>query len=325
MFFHHRIMAFFLILGFSASGLSRVVDKTIVSINNDIILESDIEAFQKKLQSKSFLELFGGIDPKTLRDKNAALQLLVEEKIVDQQVKRLDLQANEQEVDAQIKSILKRNGITQDQLQDRLKQLGTSLSEYKQGIRRQIERRNLIDREIKPSLEVSEEQLRHFYLRQAQGDGQDLQYHIAHILFSKEKSGLANAEKRATSVFADLQKNPDGFENTAKEFSDDSASAASGGDLGFLALSTLSPELKQAVPKLALGAISKPVKTSGGYHILKVLESRASDFSSLPKEKKEAIRNQMINSEVEKKMLLWLERKKAEAHIVRLGDGNESK
>jgi len=308
---------------FSAYPIAaKTVDKTVVSINNDIILESDIDSFQKKLQSKSFQELFGGVDASSLKDRKSVLQLLVEEKIVDQQVKRLDLSANDQEVDAQIRTILKRNGISQDQLNERLKQLGTNMTDYKAGIRRQIERRNLIDREIKPSLEVSDEQLRHFYLRQAQGDSNDMQYHIAHILFSKDRGGLSAAEKRSDEVYRKLQKSPETFEAAANEFSDDSSTSASGGDLGFLTLSSLSKELKQVIPKTAIGAISKPIKTSAGFHIIKVLETRASDFSSLPKEKKEAIRNQMINSEVEKKMVLWLERKKAEAHIVRLGDSN---
>jgi len=294
--------------------LGKTIDKTVVSINNDIILESDIERFQKKLQSKSFQELFGGVDPKALKDKNTVLQLLVEETIVDQQVKRLELQAGEQEVEAQTRTITKRNGISMAQLSDRLRQLGTTMEEYKSGIRRQIERRNLIDREIKPSLEVTDEQLRHFYMRQ--GPGRDTQYHLAHIF-------VAKADK-AKKLYSLLQENPGSFEQLAKESSEDASSAPAGGDLGFLGVSSLSAELKKAVLHLKEGSFSPPIKTGPGYHIVKLLETRNSDFSALGKDQKEALRGQMINSEVEKKMLLWLERKKAEAHIVRMGIPNET-
>ncbi|MFM8268594.1 MAG: peptidylprolyl isomerase [Pseudomonadota bacterium] len=299
------------------SGLwSRTLDKTVVSVNSDIILESDIDRFQKKLQSKAFQELFGGVDPSAVKDKNIALQLLVEETIVDQQVKRLELKASDQEVEAQIRTIIKRNGISESQLAERLKQLGTTMSEYKDGLRRQIERRNLIDREIKPSMEVTDEQLRHFYLRQNQGSGKDLQYHLAHI--------LVGSSQKAAKLYQSLRGTPEKFEEVAKSSSEDSGTAATGGDLGFLSLSSLSTELKSVVTKLPVGAVSSPVKTSGGYHLLKLLETRASDFATLSKEKKEALRGQMINSEVEKKMVLWLERKKAEAHIVRMGDKHAS-
>jgi parvulin-like peptidyl-prolyl isomerase len=288
-----------------------------VSINNDVILESDIDRFQKKLQSKSFQELFGGVDPAATKDRNNVLQLLIEETLVDQQVKRLELQANDQEVDAQIRTILRRNGITESQLNERLKQLGTTLSDDRVGIKRQIERRNLIDREIKPSLEVTEEQLRHFYQRQASGDGKDVQYHLAHI--------VSNSKEKADTLYQTIQNEPGSFSAVAKESSEDSSTASAGGDLGFLSLSSLSKELKRVVTKLSPGAISSPIKTSAGYHILKLIETRTSDFATLPKEKKEAIRNQMVNSEVEKKMMLWLERKKTEAHIVRTSGAQDGK
>jgi len=308
----YRFFASFLVI-FSSSLFSKVVDKTIVSINNDIILESDVERFQKKLKSRAFQELFGGVDSSMLNDRSAVLQLLVEEKLVDQYVKKLELQASDEEVDAQIRSITKRNGITPAQLKERLKQLGTTLPEYRDGLRRQIERRGLIDREIKPSLEVTEDQLRHFYLKQSGGGSQDSQYHLAHIL-------VANSAK-AVALYKELKDAPEKFEATAKASSEDSSTADKGGDLGFLSLSSLSKELKRVVPGLSVGTVSKPVKTSAGYHLLKVLGTRSNDFAGLSKERKEALRNQLVNSEVENKMLLWLERKKSEAHIVRMEGG----
>jgi len=298
-------------MGTALPGLAqaKTIDRTIIAINNDIILESDIARFQKKLQSKGFQDLFGGIDPKALKDRSAVLQLLIEETLVDQQVKRLELQATEQEVEAQIKTITKRNGISPGQLQERLKQLGTTMDDYRAGIKRQIERRNLIDREIKPSLEVTDEQLRHFYLRQGAGSGKDSQYRISHI--------LCGDQSKAATLYEMLKGNPDQFASVAKESSEDSATAENGGDLGFLSLSSLSTELKKVVPKLSIGTVSKPVKTPAGYHLLRVLDVKSNDFATIPKEQKDALRNQMINSEVEKKMLLWLERKKSEAHIVK--------
>jgi parvulin-like peptidyl-prolyl isomerase len=297
----------FLLLLVSSYAWPKTIDRTIISINNDIILESDISRFQKKLQSKAFQDLFGGIDPGALKDRNSVLQLLVEETLVDQQVKRLELQASDQEVEAQIRTIIKRNGISIGQLQERLKQLGTTMEDYRSGIKRQIERRNLIDREIKPSLEVTEEQLRHFYIRQSAG--KDTQYKLAHI--------LCKDQSKAETLYKNLKGAPEQFAQVAKESSEDSATAENGGDLGFLTLSSLSNELKRVVPKLPLGTVSKPVKTPAGYHLLRVLDTRSSDFASLSREQKEGLRNQMVNSEVEKKMLLWLERKKSEAHIVK--------
>lgn len=298
-----------------AARAAKIIDRTVVTVNDDVILESDIDKFVKKGRSKSFQELFGGLDDKTLSDRNKVLQLLIEEKLIDQQVKKLDIQASPAEIDGQIKAICKRNNITQNQLAERLKQLGTSMDDYRQGLRRQLERKNLVEREIKPSLEVSDEQLRHFYQRNAKADSGDMQYKIAHILIeNKEKGGMSAAE-RAKKVYAEVSKDSGNFDKYVKEYSDDTTTSDQGGVLGFFGLSSLAREFRSVVPKTPAGQVTQPIKTKAGYHIVKVLEARSGDFASLSKEQKEALRNQMVGSELEKKMAMWLERRKNEAHI----------
>lgn len=323
------LLAVFLFFPTPASA-KRLINRGIITVNDEIILESDVEKFRKKLDSKSYQELFGGVDPKVLQNKDAVLQLIVEEKIINQQVKKLDLQANDQEVDGQIRSILKRYGITQKQLEERLKQLNTTISDYRDVIRRQIERKNLIEREIRPSLEVSDEQLRHFFLRTARPSESDLQYKIAHILIDNKPKGGMSASERSKKVYEEVSKHPEQFDAYVKDYSDDSGSVNAGGVLGFFSASSLAKEFRSVVPKTEVGKVTAPIKTSVGYHIVKVLETRSDDFASLPKEKKEALRNQFIAEEMEKRMALWLERKKGEAYIHKAteksnGDQSQSK
>ncbi len=303
-----------------AEAAKRVLDKSVVTVNDEVILQSDVDAFQKKIKSKSFQELFGGIDEKTANDPNKVLQLLVEEKIINQQVKKLELTASEQEVDGQIRAITKRNGISEAQLTERLKQLGTTMPQYKDGIRRQIERRNLVEREIRPNLETSDDQLRHYYLRNGKPEDSETQYKVGQILIdAKPKAGVAAAE-RAKTVWKDLSKKPEDFEAFAKDYSDDSSTATTGGVLGYFTTSQLAKEFRDQVKKTPVGQVTEPIKTGAGFHILKVLESRAGDFATLTKERKEALRNQMTSEELEKRMGMWLERKKRESFIRRTDD-----
>jgi parvulin-like peptidyl-prolyl isomerase len=299
----------------------KLIDKSVMNVNDDIILESDIDKFQQKIKSKSFQEFFGGIDEKTAKDRNAVLALLVEEKIINQQVKKLDLGASDQEIDGQIRVILKRNNITQQQLNERLKMLGTGLAEYRDGIKRQIERRNLVEREIKPTLEVSDEQLRHFYQRNAKAEDSQVQYNIAHILIEDKPKGGISAEDRAKKIWKELSENPKNFETFVKDYSDDNTNSAAGGALGYFSAGSLNKEFREVVPKTPVGEITAPIKTSAGYHIVKVLGTQKGDFNSLPKERKDALRNQLISEELEKRMGMWLERKKSEAYIRKSGSG----
>ncbi len=293
-----------------------VLDRSVVTVNDDIILDSDIEGFRAKAKSKNFQELFGGLDPKKLESRDAVLQLLIEEKLIDQQVKKLELTASEQEVERHIRTILERNQITQNQLKSRLKDLNTSFQEYQEGIRRQLERRNLVEREIKPMMEVSDEELRHFMMRNGES-ASGHRYQLAHILITTPG---APGMKRAEKVLAEAQAKPEEFAELAKNTSDDAATAENGGDLGLLSTDAMSKDFLEAAKKTGPGKVyGKVVKSPGGLHIVKVNKSEALSFTDLPEDRKTELRNQLMSQELEKKMTLWLERKRNEAHIVQSG------
>lgn len=303
-----------LVVAAPVSRGGRILDRSIAIINDEIVLESDLKKFQFRLQSKNAQELFGGVDPKLLRDPGAVLELLIEEKLINQQVKKLDLQATDPEVDGQIRAIQNRNGISAAQLTERLKQLATTMAEYREGIKRQLERHNLVEREIKPSLDASEEQLRRFYLGLARGEDREVQYKIAHILIAA--GGGQSGEQRAKRVWEEVSKAPNRFESFVKEYSDDSSQPQ--GLLGFFSASSLTKEFQEIVPNTPVGKITIPIRTSAGYHIVRVLETRTGDFANLSKEKKDALKHQMVAEEIEKRMASWLEKKKREAFIKRL-------
>lgn len=296
------------------TGKRKTINKVIASVNDDIILQSDLTEFKNRIKAKGYQELFGALDPKKVKDDTAILDLLIEEKIINQQIKKNDIAATDMEVDGQIRAIQKRNGISQAQLSEQLSRLGTSIGLYKEGIRRQIERRNLIEREIKPTIEASDDQLKVFYQKHSKGGEKELQYKIAHILV-ESKSNKDKPLDRAETIYAEVKKAPQDFDKLAKEYSDDSSTSETGGVLGTFSPSSLAKEFKDVVPKLGAGNISKPVKTAAGYHIVKVIEVKAGDFNNLPKEKKEALRNEMLTEEVDNKMNLWLERKKGESIV----------
>lgn len=68
------------------------------------------------------------------------------------------------------------------------------------------------------------------------------------------------------------------FEDMARINSED-ASSAKGGDLGWINPGDTVPEFEQAMAKLAVGEISRPVRTPFGWHLLKVEERRQQDIS----------------------------------------------
>jgi peptidylprolyl isomerase len=103
------------------------------------------------------------------------------------------------------------------------------------------------------------------------------EYQVAQIFVAapedNEKAAAA-AQKRINELAARVQKAPAEFSRLARENSDNKEAAAKGGDLGWLAEDRLVPELKAVVVKLAKGETSAPVKASGGWHLLRLIERK---------------------------------------------------
>ena len=77
------------------------------------------------------------------------------------------------------------------------------------------------------------------------------------------------------------------FEALAKEFSKDPGSAAKGGDLGWVSKGMMVPEFESALYKLNKGAISASVKSSFGYHIIKLSDVKSEAIASFEDKKSE--------------------------------------
>jgi peptidyl-prolyl cis-trans isomerase SurA len=99
----------------------------------------------------------------------------------------------------------------------------------------------------------------------------------SHILVSFRPSSvdLKQAELLADSIY-NLILNGTNFVNLVAQFSDDENSVDSEGDIGWFASDELFPEFRQVVADLQPGEFSKPVLSRFGYHILKVLDKKAS-------------------------------------------------
>jgi len=99
---------------------------------------------------------------------------------------------------------------------------------------------------------------------------------VSHILVSVDAAAGAEAKQkaraRAEEIYKPLQKNPAGFAEAAKKHSQDTGSAARGGDLGRISRGTMkdAPEFEEAAFKLKPGEISPPVETKHGYHIIQL-------------------------------------------------------
>jgi hypothetical protein len=102
-------------------------------------------------------------------------------------------------------------------------------------------------------------------------------YNISHILL--------NSEETALSIYADIKNNSKDFSKAAREFSYDTGSKETGGNLGWNFLSNFVPEFSDNVLKIKKGQITEPFKTKFGWHIAKLNDIQLNmELGSLEKE-----------------------------------------
>ncbi|MFN0040489.1 MAG: peptidylprolyl isomerase [Burkholderiales bacterium] len=124
----------------------------------------------------------------------------------------------------------------------------------------------------------SEDELKQFYESNKSQLMAPAQYQIAQIFLpasdDSEKSVQAEALKKITDLSARLAKPGADFGKLATEFSGHKESAARGGEIGWVPEDQMVPEIRRPASRLAKGEISVPVRSSGGWHILKLLDKK---------------------------------------------------
>ncbi|WP_238655761.1 peptidylprolyl isomerase [Paenibacillus piscarius] len=113
----------------------------------------------------------------------------------------------------------------------------------------------------------------------------------------KERSD-ADALKRAQEVKAKLDGGAD-FAAVVKEYSDDTATKETGGEYKDKPLVNYVAEFKAAAQTLPLNTISDPVKSSFGYHIIKVEARKDTTFDTLTPEQLQTVKNSAASAALE--------------------------
>lgn len=101
---------------------------------------------------------------------------------------------------------------------------------------------------------------------------------------------LVKTEAEAKAIRDRVMKGED-FNKLASELSTDPSAKENKGNLGFFARGAMVPEFETAAFSLKPGEISQPVKTSYGFHIIKVLEKKSAVYDDV----KDSIKDQLSN------------------------------
>lgn len=131
-------------------------------------------------------------------------------------------------------------------------------------------------------VDISEEQIQAEYeARKQMRESAATRREVAHVLIAvNDERDETAAVERARQARQALQQGSS-FAEVAREYSDDAATARSGGNLGVVGQGALPDALDQALADMDVGDVSEPVISEAGVHLLKVLEEERAEMPPL--------------------------------------------
>ena len=298
----------------SASIRAETVDRIVATVNGDIILYSEL---------KERLQLMGKVSPEMKTDDPArraqiereVLQLLIRERLTEGEVKRLKISVASHEVDSAIADIKRDNGITDAQFEYLLSQKGQTVEQFRDGIRKEMERGRLLDRVLKSKTVITEDQID--ARLKSEKITETNRRRIAVIFLpgaeGSESKGNDGAEKLAREIHERLKGGAD-FAQMARQYSKGPA-AAEGGDIGYMATDELAPAMADAIRGLKQNGLSNIVRGAGGYYLLKVIDDKKEKPDKSEGSIREKARKQLFQQEVNRKFDEWIRDLEARAFV----------
>ncbi len=282
---------------------AELVDRIAAVVNNDVITLSEVETRiapdAQRLRAEP--DPNKRAEARTLLVKRG-LELLIGEKLMETQVRELNIEVADSEIEMGMDDVKKQNNITSDQFEGLLAQEGYTLASYKAFMRKHLARLKLVNLKVRSKVKISDEDLKAEYARWSHDEAADFEVHARHLLVPLTAKATPEqielARLKATALMVEARKPGTDFAELARKKSEGS-SAADGGDLGFFKRGVMAADFEKAAFTLPVGGISEPIRTKLGWHVLKVEEHRSLSAPPL-EEVKDQLRDKMLRSQLEK-------------------------
>jgi peptidyl-prolyl cis-trans isomerase SurA len=278
-------------------------------VNDGAVSESDVKARMKLVVASSGMPNTAEIREKV---RPQVLNILIDEQVRLQEAQRLGIDVTEEEVNQGIGIIASQNNLDMETFVKAMRQDGIKERTLRQQVRAQLAWNNVIQQEIRPKIEISEQQIDIMEERINSRTGTD-EYLVYEIFLSvPDQNEERDVKQLANKLHSQIQQRKAPFERMAAQFSE-GATASKGGLLGWIQEGQLSEELDTQLSRLDKGSVSSPIRSLSGYHILLVRDKRTLTAENAPS--REDILNKIGLEEMDRRQRRYFLDLKAAAFI----------
>ncbi len=245
--------------GAAAQDLQRIA----AVVNSDVVSAKDVE---ERLSVILFTSGLPSTPDQRRRLTPLVIRALIEDRLQAQEAKRLNLVVTPRELELAMQQIEQRNRVPTGQFDQFLRDNKLSRFAVESQVRSQIAWQKVVGRLLQPNVEIGDEEVDQVLERIAAARGQT-ENRVAEIVLAvdnprEEADKVELADRLAMQLRAGAN-----FQAVAAQFSQ-SASAAVGGDIGWIQAGQLDPVLDRAIAALSQGQLSPPLRVGNNIHLL---------------------------------------------------------
>lgn len=251
---------------------AEVLDRIVAVVNDGIVLQSDVD----REMDYTLLQLrsrdIAPPDPAVLRGQ--ILEKLVVIRIQTQRAQQAGIRVDDRELNEVLSGIAKQNNMNLAQFAEAIRQDGGDFLAIREQIRDEVLLTRLRQREVDSRVGITDQDIDLFLAGQPEVD--NTEYRLSHLLIAIPDGATpkqrTDAKAEANDMLARLKKGED-FAALAVAHSD-GQQALQGGDLDWRKADALPLLFLQAARALQVGEVSPIMETAGGYHIIRLAETR---------------------------------------------------
>jgi foldase protein PrsA len=228
------------------------------------------------------------------------LSYLIDNKIVDLEAEKENIQVSDKEIDEEMQVYIDSNG-GDEAFNSALEQSGVAKADIETDIVNYLKIVKLLESDI----DITDEEMKTYFEENKESYNELEQVEASHILVADEATANEVKEKLAAG---------EDFASLAKEYSTDTANAESGGELGFFAKGEMATEFEDIAFSMNIGDISDPVQTDYGYHIINATDKKEAK-ESVYEDHKDEIKQILFDEAVQTEYTTWITKKREELEI----------
>jgi parvulin-like peptidyl-prolyl isomerase len=295
-----------------------VVDRVVAVVNDEIVLQSDLD--RRLMPIADDVDGIADLRERERRRKSLAGQMLddmVSEELILAAAREAKLEVTEKEIDNALDEIKKQNKVDDAGLAKALELQGYTMSSYRTDVRKQILRMRAVNVLVRPRVTVTDDDVRAAYDARSRRSGAVSKVRLHHVLVALPKNPpqqqLAAAKAKAAELIERVRAG-EKFEALTEAYSDDTATATSGGELGWIERGSIPTEWEAIVFGMQKGEVRGPISGPSGLHVFHVSELEQADQKPFD-EVKEQIRNDLYRKEMDRETMQWLDELRKNAHV----------